>query len=92
MSRPMIRRALRVARAGGKAGASTRDVSPKFGAELGAMGLLREVVVRVAITGAIIERRWKLTAFGHAWLDEDEHGRESVVRAIDRSEAEDTGT
>lgn len=67
--RPYIRRALRAARH--KGGADERQISKTLGDQLISMGLLREVVERVYLSGGIAGRRYMLTPHGHAWLDDD---------------------
>lgn len=70
MDRAYIRRALRTARAG-KHGADEKQIAKTLGAELVSMGLVREVVERVYLSGGIAGRRYVLTPHGHAWLDAD---------------------
>ncbi len=69
MTRADMRRDLRVART--KEGATEKQIARPRAEVLLAMGLLREVTLRVAISGAVIERRYKLTARGEFWLDDD---------------------
>lgn len=69
-SRPYVRRALRAARAS-KHGADERQISKTLGEQLVSMGLVREVVERVYLSGGIAGRRYVLTPHGHAWLDAD---------------------
>lgn len=88
MNRPAIRRALRLARR--KEGATETEIAETSAVYLVSLGLLRQVTLRVAISGAVIERRWKLTTRGEFWLDED--SSTPMLPPPIEAEDEETGT